>query len=586
MEVTNYGYGIAVDNSGSVYITGNTTSSDFPTTSNAYDTSHNGNGSVEYNGAYVGMFGGDVFVAKITTDTTSPTASSTNPENGATNVAIDSVITAMFSETIDTSTITTDTFNVSDSNGNIGGTVTYSGTTATFTPSSNLAYSTTYTVTITTGIKDTSGNVISSEYSWSFTTGEDPQPIANAGDDQTVNEGELVSLQGSGMAPQGVTLNYQWTQVAGPGVTLSDTNSPSPTFTVPQINANVTLTFQLTVSYDNYLSSDTVDITIINVNHVPVALTGDDQAASEGSKVTLHGETSYDPDGSEISYQWTQVIGPTVTLSDSNIANPTFTAPSVMTETLLEFELIVNDGELSSEPAVAKVTVENVNHTPVADTTGSTQTVDEETQVTLDGSHSYDPDDDSITYQWTQVSGPTVTLSDPNSANPGFTAPQVTETTYLEFELVVSDGQIFSEAAVATVTVLDTNQPVDCSSAAPSTASLWPPNHKLVSVSIEGVTDPDNEDVTIAITGVTQDEPVDGLGDGDTSPDAVIQGDKVLLRAERSGKGNGRVYEIHFTADDGHGSTCDGSVRMSVPHDKKKGEEAIDSGQNYDSTQQ
>ena len=238
----NYGYGIAVDNSGSVYITGNTTSSDFPTTSNAYDTSHNGNGSVEYNGAYVGMFGGDVFVAKITTDTTSPTASSTNPENGATNVAIDSVITAMFSETIDTSTITTDTFNVSDSNGNIGGTVTYSGTTAIFTPSSNLAYSTTYTVTITTGIKDTSGNVISSEYSWSFTTGEDPQPIANAGDDQTVNEGELVSLQGSGMAPQGVTLNYQWTQVAGPGVTLSDTNSPSPTFTAPQINANVTLT--------------------------------------------------------------------------------------------------------------------------------------------------------------------------------------------------------------------------------------------------------------------------------------------------------------------------------------------------------
>ena len=247
---------------------------------------------------------------------------------------------------------------------------------------------------------------------------------------------------------------------------------------------------------------------------------------------------------------------------------------------------MVNDGELSSDPAVANVNVEHVNHAPIANTTGSTQTVDEETQVILDGSNSYDPDGDSITYQWTQVSGPTVTLSDPNSANPNFTAPQVTETTYLEFELVVSDGQLSSGSVSATITVLDTNQPVDCSSAAPSTATLWPPNHKLVSVSIEGVTDPDNEEVTITITGVTQDEPVDGLGDGDTSPDAVIQGDTVLLRAERSGTGDGRVYEVHFIADDGQGSTCEGSVRVSVPHDKKKTENATDSGQNYDSTQQ
>ena len=522
-----------------------------------------------------------------TPDTTLPTVSSTSPAGGATGVTIDSVITVTFSEPMDASTIETSTFIVRDGNNNIiDGTVSYNDSTATFTPLNNLEYSTTYTVTIT-GVKDLAGNAMDPDFTFSFTTGEDPQPVANAGDDQTVNEDELVSLQGSGTAPQGVTLTYQWIQVAGPNVTLSDTNSPTPTFTASQVNANVTLTFQLVVGYENYTSDpDTIDVTIVNVNHAPIAYTGDDQTVDAGTLVTLHGETSYDPDASEITYQWTQVSGPPVTLSDSNSANPTFTAPSVAVATLLKFKLVVNDDELSSMPAYARVTVEHVNHAPRADTTGSTQTVNEGTQVSLDGSQSYDPDGDSITYQWTQVSGPTVTLSDLNSANPNFTAPQVTETTYLEFKLVVNDGQRSSEPAYATVTVLDTNQPIDCSSAAPSTATLWPPNHKLVSVSIEGVTDPDNEQVTITITGVTQDEPIDGLGDGDTSPDAVIQGDTVLLRAERSGTGDGRVYEVHFTADDGQGSTCKGSVRVSVPHDKKKTENATDSGQNYDSTQQ
>ncbi|MDL1937369.1 hypothetical protein FBQ80_17745 [Candidatus Brocadia sp. AMX2] len=95
--------------------------------------------------------------------------------------------------------------------------------------------------------------------------------------------------------------------------------------------------------------------------------------------------------------------------------------------------------------------------------------------------------------------------------------------------------------------------------------------------------DPDNNQVTITITGVTQDEPVDGLGDGDTSPDAVIQGDKVLLRAERSGNGNGRVYRITFTADDGAGGSCTGTVNVCVPHSSQS--ECIDDGQNYNSLQ-
>jgi len=128
------------------------------------------------------------------------------------------------------------------------------------------------------------------------------------------------------------------------------------------------------------------------------------------------------------------------------------------------------------------------------------------------------------------------------------------------------------------------NEDPDCSEATPSTDSLFPPNHKMNDITISGVTDPDGDTVTLMIDGITQDEPTNGKGDGDTSPDGDGVGtDTAQIRAERSGKGDGRVYEISFTADDGNGGMCTGSVSVGVPHDKKS--TAVDSGQNFDSTQ-
>ena len=120
-----------------------------------------------------------------------------------------------------------------------------------------------------------------------------------------------------------------------------------------------------------------------------------------------------------------------------------------------------------------------------------------------------------------------------------------------------------------------------CTAAQASQAVLWPPNHNLLPVKILGVTDPDNLSTTIAVTTVTQDEPVNGLGDGDTSPDAMIQGQGVLLRAERAGSGSGRVYQITFAATDSKGGICTGTVKVSVPHNKQS--MAIDDGQLYNS---
>lgn len=135
---------------------------------------------------------------------------------------------------------------------------------------------------------------------------------------------------------------------------------------------------------------------------------------------------------------------------------------------------------------------------------------------------------------------------------------------------------------------LDLNAPPVCTGAAPSTASLWPANHKLVAVQIEGVTDPDGDSVTIEVTSIYQDEPVNaiGNGDGNTSPDAAgVETSTAEVRAERAGRGNGRVYHIGFTAMDADGLSCSGEVQVSVPRDQRRGGAAVDDGALYESTQ-
>jgi uncharacterized repeat protein (TIGR01451 family) len=109
---------------------------------------------------------------------------------------------------------------------------------------------------------------------------------------------------------------------------------------------------------------------------------------------------------------------------------------------------------------------------------------------------------------------------------------------------------------------------------------LWPPNHKLHTITVTGATDPDGNPLTTTITGVTQDEALNGPGDGDTTPDAVAvagHSDQVQLRAERSGLGDGRVYRIATSVSDGLGGSCTGTALVGVPHDQS-GPAAVDSG--------
>lgn len=410
------------------------------------------------------------------------------------------------------------------------------------------------------------------------------KPTANAGPNQSVPALTGVTLDGT--VSSGGSLTYSWTRVAGPLVVLTNPTSSHPTFTAPHVPAaGGTITFQLVVcegTSSNCSDPDTVDVHIINVNRPPVADAGLDQTLQEGSPVMLDGTASYDPDIELLTYQWSQILGPAVTLLGDNTFMPTFTAPTVgPAGATLVFDLTVRDSHNLTGSDSVSIFVTNLNQTPTANA-GPDQTVNETAAVTLNGTLSADPDLDTLNFTWTQTAGLSVVLTGANTASPIFTAPSVAGGgTTLTFRLIASDGQASSAADTVDIHVQDTNDPPVCTLAQPSVASLWPPNHTMVPVTIMGVTDPNNQAVTITFPAVTQDEPVNGLGDGDTSPDAAVSGNQILLRAERAGTGNGRVYQVQFTASDGQGGSCNGTVKVAVPHSKK--DSAVEGPQLYNS---
>jgi hypothetical protein len=142
---------------------------------------------------------------------------------------------------------------------------------------------------------------------------------------------------------------------------------------------------------------------------------------------------------------------------------------------------------------------------------------------------------------------------------------------------------IFDKANVVTDDLCGTapmNQPPDCSAAVASDVTLSPANGELVPVNILGITDEDDDPVAVTVDAIFQDEPTSGHGS--PSPDGSgIGSDTAYLRAERAAKGNGRVYTILFTADDGNGGQCLGDVTVGVP---KGNGAAVDDGPSYDST--
>jgi len=173
-------------------------------------------------------------------------------------------------------------------------------------------------------------------------------PTADAGVNQTVDEGDIVTLNGSNSFDPdtgiGDSITYEWSQTDGTSVTLDDPTAAQPTFTAPVVGVGgEALTFELTVTDTGGLQDDDTCIVNVSAKKPPVADAGPDQTVDEGNTVTLDGSGSTDPDNEIASYLWTQTDGTSVTLSDPTAVQPTFLPPPVDAGTTLTFQLTVED---------------------------------------------------------------------------------------------------------------------------------------------------------------------------------------------------------------------------------------------------
>ncbi len=265
-------------------------------------------------------------------------------------------------------------------------------------------------------------------------------PKANAGHDKRVISESQVTITGVGIDPDGDALTYSWKQVSGDKVTF-DASSAVISFKAPQVSSGDTkrLILQLTVT-DTLGQSDTdrMNVIVVAENNKPRVDAGPDQTINENTTGNVLC-SAFDIENDPLSYTWT------ASASDFVIHNPknpgtTFMAPSVVETKQVLLTCSVSDGTFTVTDSLT-VTVQNTLSLPIIANAGPDQIVNEEVTITLDGTGSYDQENQPIYYMWTQISGENVTIATPDAAETSFTSPTVAnnEIKVLVFELRVYD---------------------------------------------------------------------------------------------------------------------------------------------------
>lgn len=221
---------------------------------------------------------------------------------------------------------------------------------------------------------------------------------------------------------------------------------------------------------------------------VPVAITGPDQNVIKGNIVNLDGSKSYSPDNRQLNYSWSfknKPKGSKAIISNPNIPNPQFTVDLFGTYTL---SLIVNNGYYDSPEAIVIITSEN--HVPVANA-GDDFSLPVGSAIQLNGSRSYDPEGNSLTYYWTLTSKPSgsiASLDKNNISNPAFTGDIAG---LYRFRLVVTDGELQSIQDEIVVTITENQAPI-ADAGADQTIDLG----KTVSINGSSSYDPEGSVIT------------------------------------------------------------------------------------------
>ena len=335
--------------------------------------------------------------------------------------------------------------------------------------------------------------------------------------------------------------------------------------------------------YDYALTEDEIQSLAqepIGCNTPPSCNAGENVAiATEEQSVTTILATVTDEDDDPLYYRWLEgesVLMDWAEVGEYGEANLNLAPLPYFPVGEHTMTLVADDGQaVCSDDMI--LTVSNSAPHPAPSGSGTYEIC---TPITLGGDVS-DFDGDQLTYEW--LNGEFVLFSgqvqppyggDPvNLPGHDITGCSLGVGAHV-LTLKVSDGVNDPVSADIQIDIVDTTVPT--LAPVPNKTILWPPNHRMVNITIMANADDNSGSVTLAAE-ISSNEPEEGLGDGDTTPDwtepVINQGTGEIsfqLRSERSGSGDGRVYSIYITATDSVGNWSSALVEIIVPHDKRK----------------
>lgn len=367
--------------------------------------------------------------------------------------------------------------------------------------------------------------------------------VANAGPDQTRDATAALTpvlLDGSGSStdPGGAPLHYRW--VEG-GMTLAETDSATTTVQLPPGIHSITL---VVTNNRGETASDDVVITLRNT--LPPRITCPDDIQKPTDSGVCSAQVSFPPPVVDAPNGIASVSCDHTSASTflGGISPVTCTVVDrVGNQASCSFTIAVKDQEppMVEPPAPTTSEADALCQAGVPDTLSEMHALDNCT-------HDHD-----LVFVQTPPAGSTVSVG--------------THT----LQIKVTDEAGNSTTVSTTHTVLDVTPPT-LHGATPSQGTLWPPNHKMVPISVSvDVTDACGDGaVQCQLTSVTSNEPINGRGDGNTDWDWELTGPlTVNLRAERAGPLTGRVYTLGVVCTDAAGHTATTSTSVVVPHDQR-----------------
>ncbi|HEX4375228.1 MAG TPA: PKD domain-containing protein, partial [Puia sp.] len=374
-------------------------------------------------------------------------------------------------------------------------------------------------------------------------------PVADAGSNQTITLPlDSVTLNGTASKdPDGTIASYAWTQISGPSTGTIRTASGSTTIATNLIQG--TYLFKLTVKDNSGATdADTVTITVnAAANEPPVANAGTSQTITlPKNSTSLNGSASSDPDGTIVSYSWTELSGTsTATITGGTTATPTVSGLVAGTYT---FQLTVTDNSGVTAKASVKITVVAAANQPPVANAGANQTITLPLDsVTLNGSASSDPDGTISSYAWTQISGPsTGTIRSAESVTT--IATDLVQGTY-SFKLTVKDNGGATDVDTVNIIVNAAVNLPPIANAGPSQTITLPTS----TTTLDGTASSDPDGTIASYVWTELSGPSTATITGGTTAIPSLSGLTVAGR-----------YTFQLTVTDNNGATSKASVRITV----------------------